>query len=204
MKIVGLDIAKSSGIAFVRPGIPPKDWRCLALQSEEKDVWAAVDEVGEALTSILMEEAPDFAVIERPIDVIVDHGATKVPSSPYPLGKPPKRMINATTTIALSALVGNTIGTLNALKIPFGIIAIATWHAAYFGKGVRPEDGDWKTLSVRSAEQQGIVLPPTKKAKMDAADSIGIACSWARVNFVPLRHQRVFTDLRTRAPRRAA
>jgi hypothetical protein len=197
MKVVGLDIAKSSGVAFVTRATPPSSWRCLALQSEEKDVWAAVDEIGETLAELLAKEAPDFAVIERPIDVIVDHGAAKALPSAHPQGGPQKRMINATTTITLSALVGNTIGTLNALKIPFGIIAAATWRSWYFGKGTRPENGDWKALSVSHAERLGVVLPPTKKARMDAAEAVGIACAWERVTFVPKRHQAAFVALRT-------
>lgn len=197
MKVVGLDIAKSTGVAFVRPGTDPKGWRCLALQSEEDDVWSTVDELGEDIRSLIIDERPDFAVLERPLGVIVDHGASKARTAFDDTSGSRKRMINATTTITLSALAGNVIGVLNALEIPFGVIAIATWRAGYFGPGVKPADGDWKALSVRQAERIGVALPKQKKAAQDAADAVGIACSWPRCTFIPRRHHAAFLNLRT-------
>lgn len=211
MRVVGLDVSTSTGMAFVTPGSDPAGWRALAMQTEGESIWAGIDDYEFALRDLLAAEKPDFAVIERPIEVVVDHGAARaVPPAP---GKPQKRMINATTTITLSALAGNTMAVLNSLGIPYGMIAVATWHATYFGKGVKPDGDffspvlgaepppawtrDWKDLAILHAERQGVALPAQKKAKRDAAEAVGIACSWQACTFIPARHQRAFMNLRT-------
>lgn len=196
MLIVGLDIARTCGIGLVRPGQPASTWRALALRAEGDDVWSVVDDYEGALRALLLSEKPDFAAIERPLDVIVDHGAAKTNPVTDRAGKPQKRMINAKTTITLSALCGVTIGVLNSLEIPYGIIAIPTWRKAYFGGGVKPVDGDWKALAVSWAERQGVLLPPTK-AREDAAEAVGIGVSWQACNHIPARHHRAFMNLRT-------
>lgn len=195
MLITGLDIATSTGIAWVDPSQPPSTWRCLALEAEGDTVWDAVDDFDHALRTLLEETRPDFAVIERPLGVVVDYGGSNAAPGD-------KRMINAKTVIKLAALAGAAIGVLNGLNIPFGLIADKTWRTAYYGSGYKPAE-NWKASAVDMAHLQGVPLPETKKAAHDAAEAVGIAVSWQRVNTIPVRHQRAFMDLRANG-RRAA
>ncbi|WP_127524652.1 hypothetical protein [Mesorhizobium sp. Z1-4] len=193
--IAGLDIATSCGVAWVNPSTSPSLWRCLAVESEGDTVWDAVDDFDDALRSLLTETRPDFAVIERPLGVVVDYGGG--PAKPGD-----KRMINAKTTIKLAGLAGAAIGVLNGLGIPYAMIADRTWRSAYFGQGYKPPE-NWKASAVEMARRQRIPLPDTKKAAHDAAEAIGIAVSWQRANTIPQRHQRAFMDLRVNHGRAA-
>jgi hypothetical protein len=191
MLICGLDIATSAGVAWVEPRSRPSTWRCLAIESEGETVWDKVDDFDAALRNLLERYRPDFAVIERPLGVVVDHGGRGQPDA----REDRKRMINAATTITLSGMAGNAIGVLNSLGIPYGLIADTTWRSVYFGKGYKPRD-NWKESAVDMARLQGVPLPETKKAARDAAEAIGIAVAWQSANLIPVRHQRAFMNLR--------
>lgn len=210
MLILGLDIATVTGIGFVDAARPPATWRAIALEAEGESIWEKVDDFDGGLRDLLSERRPDFAVIERPLGVVVDYGGG--PGQQEDGGG--KRMINATTTILLAGLAGAAIGVLNGLGIPFGMISDKTWRRAYYGPGFQPPtrivkqrgkdkiERDWKAAAVQRAELQGILLPSSKKAAHDAAEAIGIAVAWQSVNMIPRRHQRAFMDLRS--SRRAA
>lgn len=202
MLILGLDIATVTGIGFVDTAQPPPAWRAIALEAEGDSVWEKVDDFDDGLRALVSERRPDFAVIERPLGVVVDYGGGQQRDGG-------NRMINATTTILLAGLAGAAIGVLNGLGIPYGMVADRTWRRAYFGTGFEPPEKivrqhgkekierDWKAAAVQRAELQGILLPSSKKAAHDAAEAIGIAVAWHSVNMIPARHQRAFMDLRT-------
>lgn len=188
MLITGLDIASTSGVSFVEPSRPSSTWHCLAIEAEGDGAWAKIDDFDCALRPLLADRRPDLAVIERPLGVVVDYGGGDQPGGD-------RRMINATTTITLAALAGAAIGILNSLSIPWVMIADKTWRTAYYGKGYKPAV-NWKVSAVEVAERQGIALPSTKKAAHDAAEAVGIAVAWRSANFIPVRHQKAFMDLR--------
>lgn len=187
MLITGLDIATVSGVSFIEPSRPSSTWDCLAIEAEGDDAWSKIDDFDAAVRALLTERRPDFAVIERPLGVVVDYGGGDQAGE--------RRMINATTTITLAGLAGAAIGVLNGLSIPWGMIADRTWRSAYYGKGFKPAV-NWKVSAVEAAQRQGIILPPTKKGSHDAAEAVGIAVAWRSANFIPVRHQRAFMDLR--------
>lgn len=188
MLITGLDIATVSGVSFVEPSRPPSKWHCLAVEAEGDGAWAKIDDFDAAIRPLLGDRRPDLAVIERPLGVVVDYGSAEQQVSG-------RRMINATTTITLAGLTGAAIGILNGLNIPWVMIADKTWRSAYYGKGYTPPV-DWKVSAVEAAKRQGIILPPAKKVAHDAAESVGIAVAWRSANFIPVRHQKAFIDLR--------
>jgi hypothetical protein len=198
MVVLGLDIATSTGACWADRSLPASAWRCLAIEAaganaEEKD-----DDLAGALIDLLRDEPVDFAAIEMPQRSVKQFG--KKPKEGEEGGEP-KLTINP-NALQLSGLAGAVVASLRVLDIPWGLIAPATWRSAYYGKGFMPPDGDWKAAAVRMAEIQQIALPPTAKARKDAAEAVGIATAWPRCTFVPTRHRNAFAQLLAARPSR--
>lgn len=213
--ILGLDVATSCGIGWVNPAAPPETWRALALETIGDTPWQKIEDYDFDLRCLIAAGPKvDFAIIERPIDVIMSYGQLKESEAPLDTngshGRKGKTSINATTVILLSGMVGNTIGVLNSLDIPYGLIRTSTWHKAYYGSGVKPDgewdkrngpqpekwSQDWKELAVRHARLQNIILPTDKKSAKDAAEAVGMAVAWKAVSEIPPRHRNAFMQLR--------
>lgn len=222
--ILGLDVATSCGMGWVTPGGDPSKWRAIALEAIGDDVWDKIEDFDfDFRCQIADGPKIDFAIIERPLDVVKDYGAKKPKYGRLAPGTfddvkaiAGDRNINATTTITLAGMAGNAIGVLNSLGIPYGLIRSQTWRKAYFGSGVKPDgkwdkatlgpkpekwSEDWKDLAVRHARLQKIILPNDKKSAKDAAEAIGMAVAWRAVNHIPPRHQHAFMQLRMGNPR---
>lgn len=197
--ILGLDVATSCGHALVD--------RQRGLSATICGAWRADGENGEdkagalALTlyGFCKQHRPSFCSIEMPQRSVTRFDRKKTDLT----GEHSEATINP-NALQLSALAGGVVAMLDAWRIPWGLIAPATWRSAYFGKGVKPADGDWKAMAIVEANRQKIILPSTKAAQRDAAEAIGIAISWERCTFVPARHQTAFLALRTDRGRAAA
>lgn len=199
MLVMGLDIATSSGVALVDPALRPLEWRCLSIEAEGDEPWDKAADLSSALGDLIGVNRPAFAVIERPISVVVDHGFRKR----KPSDDSDKRMINAKTTITLAALAAAAVTTLESAGIAWAMISPATWRAAYYGKGYKPRE-DWKQAALDMARLHDVSLPNSIRAARDAAEAIGIATAWQRATFIPTRHQQAFMALRMDGHRRMA
>lgn len=193
LRILGLDVATSTGICFVDRSRPASEWRCLAVQSEGDNGEDKAADLGLFLFAELVENRPDFAAIEMPQRSVAQFGRKK--TDPLTGQETTETTINP-NALQLSALAGAVVTALEIRRIPWGLVAPATWRSAYFGRGQKPVDGDWKAAAVRQAELQKVALPPTVKAARDAAEAIGIAMAWERCTFIPTRHQAAFMALR--------
>jgi hypothetical protein len=198
MIILGLDIATSCGHALIERNTKPSAWRC--------GIWHSAGENGEDKAGVLAlsvlpfikEHRPVFAAIEMP-----QRSVTRFDRRSDDLaGGKVEQTINP-NALQLSALAGGAVAMLDSFRIPWGLVAPATWRAAYYGKGVKPSQGDWKDLAIQHAKMQRIELPSTKAAQRDAAEAIGIAVAWEKCTFIPARHQTAFMALRTGQARAA-
>jgi hypothetical protein len=198
MLILGLDVATSCGHALVdrQRGLSATicgAWHAEGENGEDKAGFLAANR----LYGFLKEHRPAFCAIEMPQRSVTRFDRKRTDLT----GEHSEATINP-NALQLSALAGGVVAMLDAWKTPWGLIAPATWRSGYFGKGKKPNNGDWKQLAIDEALRQKIVLPSTKAAQRDAAEAIGIAVSWERCTFVPQRHQEAFMALRT--DRRAA
>lgn len=201
MLILGLDIATSTGACWMDTALPPSQWRCLALGAEGAFQEEKASDLALFLHAEGEQRRPDFVAIEMPQRSVTRFGKKQV--DPETGEETAGSTINP-NALKLSALAAAATAAFDILGVPWGLIAVSTWRSAYYGKGVKPGHGDdWKELAIQWADRQGIVLPPTKKAQMDAAEAVGIASSWIKCTQIPERHQRAFMDLRL-GHRRAA
>lgn len=193
MLIGGYDIATSAGFAWIEPREKPSSWQCGVWKSEGENGEEKAGHLGMQMIPVLKNRKPDFVAIEMPQRNVQTFGKKRKDMA----GEKVETTINP-NALQLSALAGGAIAILDAYRIPWGLIASATWRAAYFGKGVKPAPGkDWKDLAIEHARMQRIALPSTKAAQRDAAEAIGIAVAWERCTFIPARHQAAFMALRT-------
>lgn len=194
MLILGGDVATSTGMCWLDSARPPSEWRCLAVESEGSNSEEKAGDIAVFLYGEILARRPDFAAIEMPQRSVTQFGR-KV-RDPETGEERTQSTINP-NALQLSGLAGAVVAVLDICRIPWGLIAPATWRSAYYGKGFKPTDGDWKALAIDRARLQRIPLPATVKAQRDAAEAVGIASSWTRCTFIPARHQRAFLDLRT-------
>jgi hypothetical protein len=170
---------------------PPSTWRCLAVVAEGDNAEEKADDLARYLHGQLTANRPDFAAIEMPQRSVTRFERKRTDLS----GERTDLTINP-NALQLSALAGAVVAILSVHDVPFGLVAPGTWRSAYFGKGWKPADGDWKAAAVRMAEAQNILLPETLRASRDAAESAGVAVAWQSCTFVPKRHQAAFMALR--------
>lgn len=193
MIILGLDIATSTGACWLDTAKAPSDWRCLAIGAEG----AFQEEKAADLAVFLHEDAkrvrPDFVAIEMPQRSVTQFGKKHVDPE---TGKETVGTTINPNALQLSALAAAATAVFDLLDVPWGLVAVSSWRSAYYGKGVKPPNGDWKTLAIQWATRQRILLPPTKKAQMDAAEAVGVAHSWQRCTQIPERHSAAFVSLK--------
>lgn len=193
MLVLGLDIATSTGACWMDTDVPPPQWRCLALGAEGAFQEEKACDLAVFLHAETQVRRPDFVAIEMPQRSVTRFGKKQV--DPETGETVTSSTINP-NALQLSALAAAATAAFDLAGVPWGLIAVGTWRSSYYGKGVKPFDGDWKGMAIKWAERQRIVLPPTKKAQMDAAEAVGIAHAWQRCTQVPQHHERAFMDLR--------
>lgn len=196
MLVLGIDAATSTGLCFRDSAKPASEWRVFAVEAEGAFGEDKAGDLALFLDAEIKGCRPDFAAMEMPQRSVARFERK---------GRPdlagdgvPDLTINP-NALQLSAIAGAVVAVLDCHRVPWALIAPATWRSSYFGKGAKPADGDWKALAIRHAEIQRIVLPPTKKAARDAAESVGIATAWAKCTMIPARHHAAFMALRTGA-----
>lgn len=200
MIAMGIDCATSTGIVWGDIGARPATWTVLAIEAEGANAEEKAGDLALALHQLLGTlGAPDFAAIEMPQRSVTRFERKKTDLT----GERTDLTINP-NALQLSALAGAVVSVLDLNGVPWGLVAPVTWRSAYFGKGFKPSDGDWKAAAIRYAELQGVALPSTKKASRDAAEALGIMSAWSRCTFVPARHQQAFMDLRANGARQPA
>lgn len=194
MKILGLDIATSTGVCFLDTALPPNKWRCFAIEAEGEFGEEKAGDLAVCLNGEIKEFGPDFAAIEMPQRSVTRFEKKKRHDLGGDVAKEATINPNA---LQLHDLGGAVCAILDLVSIPWGLIAPGTWRSAYYGKGFKPTDDDWKQAAINRAVLQGIVLPKQLKAQRDAAESAGVASSWSRCTLIPRKHQQAFIDLRT-------
>lgn len=194
IKILGADIATSSGLCFQTAGTPPSKWRALSIEADGENAEEKATDLALTARPLLESERPAFAAIEMPLRAVVMFNKKGAKDA---LGEQADRQTINPNALQLTGLVCGFVTLCDLLGIPWGLITSATWRSAYYGKGQKPADGDWKALALKIAHAQHVTLPGIKKADKDAAESIGIAVSWRKCTFVPTRHQRAFVTLCT-------
>jgi hypothetical protein len=193
MKILGLDIATSTGVCFLDTAVPPLKWRCFAIEAQGEFGEDKAGDLAVCLKGEIESFGPDFAAIEMP-----QRSVTRFEKKTRQDlgGEVTKEATINPNALQLHDLGGAVCGLLDILGIGWGLIAPATWRAAYYSKGYKPADGDWKQAAINHAVLQGIALPMQLKARRDAAESAGVASSWSRCTLIPARHRQAFMDLR--------
>ncbi len=195
MLVLGLDIATSSGLTFLDDTAPPSSWRCFAIEAEGDFGEDKAGDLALALHDALGGRRPHFAAIEMP-QRSVTRFEKKKSGRPDLAGETKPELTINTNALQLHDLAGGACAVLDICGVPWGLIAPATWRSSYYGKGFRPNDGDWKQAAIDLADRQKILLPKTLKARRDAAESVGIASAWSRCTLIPRRHQAAFQSLR--------
>lgn len=200
MLIVGLDVATKTGVCFMDTALPPSHWRVLTVESEGENAEDKAADLALFLFERFQARRPDFVAIEMPQRIVTQHDRT-VRDPETGLDKQVKT-INP-NALQLSALAGGAAAACEICRVPWGLVAVGTWHSAYYGKGWRPADENWKQAAVDRAILQKIPLPGSVQAQRDAAEAVGVATAWQRCTFIPERWQRAFMDLRTGKARAA-
>ncbi len=177
--ISGLDLAGMTGVGWIPLGTPPSKWRAISIEAEGSFAEERAVDLTRGLRSEYDRSGwPDFVAIEAPLRVLLKF----------------KGKVNS-SALELNTLAGAVTSMLDAANVPWGMVPVGTWHKAAYGEGVRPKDGEtWKDMAILFAERSKIMLPDTKRAARDAAESIGIARAWAKCD-VPRWHREAFQAL---------
>lgn len=198
MIIMGLDLATRSGWAVRnsnkhRSSILCGTFSVKDYQWEEKYAIAA-----NLFYRLVKEHTPDFVAIERP-----EHGVRqfKKKGKADLTGKEETVSTINPAALQLTGIAGAVIAICQIRGVPYGTIAATSWRPVYYGKGVKPAEGqDWKDLAIAYAERENIVLPPTKAEQKDAAEAIGVCTCWHNCAIPEIKWmQQRFMDLRTGA-----
>jgi len=209
MLILGLDVATRTGECWMDRSQQPSSWRCRAAISEGENAEEKAGDLAAYFNKEFWERKPDFAAIEMPLRSVVrfekkpkKQRADLATGSGDSVSGSPESTINP-NALMLSSLAGAVVAALEINRIPWGLVAPATWRKAYYGKGWKPADGNWKKAAIAQANIQGIILPDSVEAQRDAAEAVGIAIAWQWCTFIPRKHQIAFMDLRTGKARAA-
>ncbi|MBB4063657.1 hypothetical protein [Gellertiella hungarica] len=195
---MGLDLATRSGWA-VRDSEKHRSTIQCGTFSVQDYAWEEKYPVAANLFYRLVKEhQPHFVAIERP-----EHGVRQFKKK----GKADltgKEEIVSTinpAALQLTGIAGAITAICMMMKIPFGTIAATSWRPIYYGKGVKPGEGeDWKDLAIATCEREKIKLPKTKAEQRDAAEAVGICTCWARCDIPKIEWmQDRFIALRTGA-----
>ncbi len=200
MLVTGLDVATRTGLCDMDTALQPSHWKCLAVESEGDNAEDKAADLGIFLFERFTARRPDFVAIEMPQRSVAQFDRTT--RDPETGEDKQVKTINP-NALQLSSIAGGAAAACEICKVPWGLVAVSTWRSAYYGRGWRPADGNWKRAAVDHAVIQKILLPESVQAQRDAAEAVGIASAWARCTFIPARHQKAFMDLRTGKARAA-
>lgn len=180
--ILGLDLATNSGFAVRYSWRAPAAIKCGVFNVAENNNGEEVSWetkyalAGNAVWRLIKEHCPDFVAIEEP-EHRVTNFAKKVKNK-FTGQEETVSTINP-NALQLTGIVGAVVAICMVLGVPCGTIGARSWHAVYYKGLPKPKDGeDWKDVAIRQCEAEGIVLPPTKKDKRDAAEAVGVSGCW--------------------------
>lgn len=198
MIVMGVDAASRTGFAIRDSNKHRSSIVCGTFSVKDYEWESKYSIAANLFYRLVKEYQPDFVAIERP-----EHGVRQYAKKGKPDLTGEERMVSTINPAALqlTGIVGAIIAVCQIKAIPFGTIAATSWRPVYFGKGVKPAEGeDWKDLAIRFAERENIPLPATKAEKRDAAEAIGICSCWANCTIPEIKWmQQKYMDLRTGA-----
>lgn len=198
MLIMGLDLATRSGWAVRDSAKHRSSIQCGTFTVKEYEWEAKYAIAASHFWRLSKDFKPDFVAIERP-----EHGVRqfKKKGKPDLTGKEETISTINPAALQLTGIVGAVISICQIRGIPYGTIAATSWRPVYYGKGVKPGEGqDWKDLAIEYASRENIVLPPTKAEQKDAAEAIGVCTCWHNCAIPEIKWmQQRFMELRTGA-----
>lgn len=198
MIVMGLDLATRSGWA-VRDSARHRSSILCGTFSLKDYAWEAKYAVAaNCFYKLVKEHKPDFVAIERP-----EHGVRQFrkKSKADLTGKEEVVSTINPAALQLTGIAGAVIGICMMMRIPYGTVAAVSWRSVYFGKGVKPAEGqDWKDLAIASCERENIQLPRTKAEAKDASEAVGVCTCWTKCEVPEIKWmQERFMALRTGA-----
>lgn len=204
MIVMGLDLATRSGWAVRdsarhRSSIICGTFDVSKGDSGQKLEWEAKYAIAaNAFYKLVKEYKPDFVAIERP-----EHGVRQFQKKGRAdlTGKAETVSTINPAALQLTGIAGAVIAICMMMRIPYGTVAAVSWRPVYFGKGVKPGEGqDWKDMAIASCVQDNIALPSTKAEQKDAAEAVGICTCWHKCEVPEIKWmQERFMALRTGA-----
>lgn len=198
MIVMGLDLATRSGWAVRDSSKHRSSILCGTFSVKEYEWEEKYAIAANLFYRLVKEHQPDFVAIERP-----EHGVRqfKKKGKADLTGKEETVSTINPAALQLTGIAGAIIAICQIRTIPYGTIAATSWRPVYYGKGVKPGEGqDWKDLAIEYAERENIALPSTKAEKKDAAEAIGVCTCWHNCAIPEIKWmQQRFMDLRTGA-----
>lgn len=198
MIVMGLDIASQSGWAVRDSERHRSSIQCGVFSVKEYEWEAKYAIAGNLFYRLAKHHKPHFVAIERP-----EHGVRQFRKKGKADLAGDGEMVATINPAALqlTGIAGAIISICMMMRIPYGTIPANSWRPVYFGKGVKPPEGqDWKDLAIAACEREGIALPNTKAEKKDAAEAVGVCTCWAKCEIPQIEWmQRRFMALRTGA-----
>jgi hypothetical protein len=190
MKIAGLDIATDMGMALwdtdqPRSAIMTGD---AELRSDQPGDYFAANQIGHKIILFNRRHQPDYWVIEEPLG-----------SNNSMNGKG-----NLNTLLLLHRMFACATGVLQSLNCAYGVVPVATWRVAIYGKSWRdslpmvPKFDRWgnpkladngqqiiepmseKEKAVYECGQMGIKLPDKKSKSHNAAEAALLTLAWSK------------------------
>lgn len=198
MKIMGLDLATRSGWAVRDSDKHRSSILCGTFSVKDYDWEEKYAIAANLFYRLIKDHAPDFVAIERP-----EHGVRqfKKKGKVDLTGKEETVSTINPAALQLTGIAGACIAICQIRGIPYGTIAATSWRPVYFGKGIKPAEGqDWKDLAIQYAQREQITLPSTKAEQRDAAEAIGVCTCWHNCAIPEIKWmQQRFMELRSGA-----
>ena len=204
MIIMGLDLATRSGWAVRDSAKHRSSIQCGTFSVDTNDkgdklVWEEKYAIAANLFYRLLKEySPDFVAIERP-----EHGVRQFSKKGKADLTGEEQVVSTINpnALQLTGIAGAIIGICMLMRVPYGTIASTSWRPVYYGKGIKPGQGqDWKDLAIETCERESITLPRTKAEAKDAAEAVGVCTCWHKCDVPKIEWmQKQFMDLRTGA-----
>ena len=170
MRILGLDIATVTGVAFYDTTehvskITAWSFRLKGDTDEQKASDMGVQTVG-----LIRKYKPDFIAIESPLKNIVTHKRTKQTL----VGEVEDAAMNPASIILPNQLTGAVMAIIGAYRIPWHTVPSSTWRKCFLGFARKPgwSRKDWKRAVREQCDMLGIHV-----TNDDSADAVGTAFS---------------------------
>lgn len=167
MRILGLDIATTTGFAWYEPGQSLSTIRTGLIKASGDNAEEKAASIAQQMVAILKNDRPDFVAIEQPMRNVVSFKKTK-----QTLNGPVEENTINPNALQLSSLSGAVIAIIAAYRIPWETIPSSTWRKHFLGMGRSPgfDRAAWKRAAVDRCRTFRIDV---KNA--DAAEAVGIA-----------------------------